>query len=487
MNWVLLFLINFLFSKEPFAGSQDFYNYFSSDYSLRWDYFKDGIPFFMPLNKDFELAINSAHKSLLLFKDNKITYPDSQTIVSVYSERDRYESNLNGFSFQRELFRNFLRFRTGYDIYTSKVFSEMGTVVQHHYFFQGYRENTFDFLYYHSDFDYPFYYLTINLPQKERFEAYKFNYYIRNLKIYTDYQYINNLLEHSSISQLKSEITLNFTYKLLNFNLTLRNKVLKYQKEKEKYRFGGEFGVNFKRFFYINFDYERDKKLHNQFLIETAFNFTIKRVVFVPFFSSMLLFPNPVIESGIFPLYSTPYPERERRNSSGIYIFDENFKNINFVYEYADVKDMRILKILPYEIDTFTYDIPRYDTLSARFHSFQTNIYMDTGNLLFLNNSYLKSSLIYNTLENFYPNLSTKISVGLEKKVKEKVKLVFEYSTFLTEKTNMNSCEVKANFFDALFITFRVNNIFNQKFYLLEGFNFYSTHFTLFASANLWD
>lgn len=487
MNWVLLFLINFIFPKEPFTGSQDFYNYFSSDYSLRWDYFKDGIPFFMPLNKDFELILNSAHKSLLLFRDNKITYPDSQAIVSVYSERDRYESSLNGFSFQRELFRKFLRFRTGYDIYTSKVFSEMGTVVQHHYFFQGYRENTFDFLYYHSDFDYPFYYLMMNLPQREKFETYKFNYYFKKLKFYTDYQCINNLLKHRSVSQFKSEIALDFNYKLLIFNIIIKNKVLRYLKEKQIYRFGGNFGLNFKNLFYLQFDYEKDKKLHNQFSLETALNLNLKDIVFIPFYSSMLLFPNPVIESGIFTLYSTPYPERERRNTAGIYIFDKNFKNINLVYEYTDVKDMRILKILPYEIDTFIYDIPRYDTLSAKFHSFQTNIYLQTGNFLFLNNSYLKSSLIYNTLKDFYPNLTARIGVGLEKEIKEKVKLVFEYTTFLTEKSNMNSCEIKANFFDALFITFRVNNIFNQKFYLLKGFDFYATHFTLFASANLWD
>ncbi len=487
MTWVLLFLVNLVFPEEPFAGPQDFYNYFSSDYSLRWDYFKDGIPFFMPISKDFELALNSAHKSLLLFKDNKITYPDSQTIVSVYSERDRYESSLNGFSFQRELFRKFMRFRTGYDIYTSKVLSEFGTIVQHHYFFQGYRENTFDFLYYHSDFDYPFYYVIMNLPQRERFEIYKFNYYFTKLKFSTDYQYVNNFLKHRSISQLKSEITLNFNYKLFNCNIILRNRILKYYKEKQRYRLGGGFGFNFRNLFYLQFDYEKDKKLHNQFSLETALNFSVKDIVFIPFFSSMLLFPNPVIESSIFTLYSTPYPARERRNTRGIYIFDTNFKNINFVYEYADVKDMKILKILPYEIDTLTYNIPGYDTVTARFHSFQTNIYMETGNFLFLSNSYLRSTLIYNTIKQFYPNLTAKISSGLEKAIKGKVKLVFEYTTFFTEKNNMNSCEIKANFFNALFITFRVNNIFQQKFCLLKGFDFYTTHFTLFASANLWD
>ncbi|MEO0241300.1 MAG: hypothetical protein ABIM83_07570 [candidate division WOR-3 bacterium] len=470
MNWLILFFLNFYFEKEFTPGAPDFYNYYSLDYSLKWDYFKDGIYFLIPLRNGFELLLNNAHITRSLFVSNKITYPDSQIITSVYAERDKYESTLNGFSFQTPIFKKFSNFKTGYDIYTSRAYHSQ--IVQHHYFVQLYRKDFIDLLYYHSDFDFPLYYF--GNPQKEKYEDYNLNYYFKNLKFSIDYQYLGNFLNHQSISQLKSEITLTFTYKLLNINIILKDKILKFVKNKEKNRFGFFTSLDFKKLIYFTLDYENDKNLSNHFSFESILNIPFKNMLFLPFYSIGLYFPNPVIESRIFSLYSTPFIKRERRNIFGFNFYDKEFKNLSFSYEYAYVKDMPIFKN------------GMYNFINEKLHSFQFNLFKEFNKILIFEKIFFKPSIIYITLSDFYPNMNSKITVGSEKIVRENVKILFEYSLFLTEKTNMSSGELKANFFDVLFITLRINNIFNQKFYLIEGFNFYEPHLTIFVSANIW-
>ncbi len=470
MQWVILFFLNFYFEREFILGAPDFYNYYSLDYSLKWDYFKDGIYFLIPLKNEFELLLNNAHITRSLFTLNKIIYPDSKTITSVYAERDKYESTLNGFSFQTPIFKKFFNLKTGYDIYTSNAYYPK--ITQHHYFVQLHRKNTAYLLYYHSDLYYPFYYS--QSPQKEKYENYNLNYYFKNFKFLIDYQYLGNLLKSQSISQLKSEITLNFDFKLFIFNIILKSKMLKFLKMKEKQRFGFLASLDFKKLVYFTFNYERDKNLKNHFLIEGILNISFKNILIFPFYSTGLYFPNPLIESGILPLYSTPYIKRERRNIFGFNFYDKELRNFAFNYEYGYLKDVPVFKN------------GRYEFLNGKIHSFQCNLFKEFNKFLIFERFFFKPSIIYTTIPDFYPNFNSKFSLGFEKIFRENIKVLFEYSLFLTEKVNMSSSELKTNFFDVLFITLRINNIFNQKFYLIENFNFYGPHLTLCVSANIW-
>lgn len=244
-------------------------------------------------------------------------------------------------------------------------------------------------------------------------------------------------------------------------------------KDKEKNRFGFTTYLDFKKLIYFTFNYERDKRLSNQFSFEGILNISFKNMLFLPFYSTGLYFPNPVIESSIFPLYSTPYIKKERRNTLGIYFYDKGFKKIAFNYEYASVNNISIFKN------------GKYDLLNGKLHSFQCNLFNEFNNVFIFDKFFFKPSIIYINIPDFYPNMNSKISTGFEKIIKESVKILFEYSLFLTEKLNMSSSELKTDFFDVLFITLRINNIFNQKFYL-TNFNFYKPHFTIFVSANIW-
>lgn len=468
MKWLILFFFNFYFEKEFRTGAPDFYNHYSLTYSLKMDYFRDGIYFLIPLKNEFELLFNEAHITRSIFNFNKITYPDSQIITSIYAERDKYESALNGFSFQTPIFKKYFNFRTGYDIYTSHAY--YSKITQHHYFVQLNRKNTIDLLYYHSDFDFPFYYSQTS--QKEKYENYNLNYYFRNLKFVIDYQYLGNFLKHKSISQLKLEIALDFSYKLFNFNLILKDKILKFMKNKEKNRFGFITCLDFKKLVYFTFNYENDKNLSNQFSFKGILNISFKNILFLPFYSTGIYFPNPVIESCIFPLYSAPYIKKEKRNILGFHFYDKEFKNFVFCYEYAYVKNMPIFKNKTYNL------------INGELHSFNCNLFKEFKILIF-EKFFFKPSIIYVNIPDFYPTINSKIATGFEKIIKENIKILFEYSLFLTEKLNMSSSELKTNFFDVLFITLRVNNIFNQKFYL-TNFNFFERHLTLFISANIW-
>jgi hypothetical protein len=463
MNWLFLFFLNFYFEKEFVAGAEDFYNYFSLDFSLKRDYFKDGIPFLIPFKNEFELLFNSAHKISLLFKGYKITYPDSQIILSLYTERDKYKSSLNGFLFQRPVFKKFMNARIFYDIYTSEP--GYPKICQHHYFFQIQRKNNFDFLYYHSDFDFPNYY---NFTQKEKYEIYNMNYYFKNIKFSFDYQYLGNFLNHTSISQLKSEITLTMNYKSFISNIILKDKILRYFKAEGRNRVGFCINSNFKNLIYVDINYENDKKFHNEFSFEAGLNLFFKNFVFLPFYLTGLYFPNPLFESSIFPLYSVSKLKRTRKNVFGFYIFSKNLEDFVFSYEYGILKDIYVFKNGKYELLD----------LSSNF--LQGNIFKKFNNL------FLKFSTIYAQIPDFYPCLNFKTSSGLEKKIKEDVKILFEYSLFFTEKRNMSSSELKINFSDVLFTTFRINNVFSQKFYLYPNFNFDTTHLTILISANIW-
>ena len=469
MNWLFLIFLNFCFEKEFVAGPEDFYNYFSLDFSLRKDYLRDGIPFLIPFKNEFELLFNNAHKISSLFKGNKITYPDSQIILSLYTERDKYKTSLNGFLFQRPIFKKFMNARIFYDIYTSEPVYQK--ISQHHYFFQIQRKNNFDFIYYHSDFDFPNYY---NFHQKEKYEIYNIKYYFKNFKFSIDYQYLGNFLNHTSISQLKSEITLIMNYKSLLFNIILKDKILRYFEAKGKNRIGFVVNSNFKNLIYANFNYENDKKFHNEFSFETGLNLLFKNFVFLPFYLQGLYFPNPLFESSIFPLYSASKLNRTRKNVFGIYFFNKNLKDFIFSYEYGNLKNIYIFKN------------GKYESLNFSSNFFQGNIFKEFKDFLVFNNLFLKFSTIYAQIPDFYPCLNFKTSFGLERKIKEDVKILFEYSSFFTEKSNMSSFELKINFSDVLFTTFRINNIFAQKFYLTPNFYFDTTHLTIFISANIF-